>query len=170
MLPKINLRYPIILQLITRSRARLRRPGQSTGCLEYTGYCRPGCSPIVQYALRRHTLPEFMWTVRHDDPKPPTHVVYHTCGNLKCIERTHMVLRLASDVARERVRKRPVGQRGFVGLRGEANPRAVLSEENVLYMRRKYEEGASIRSIARELDIAYSHAHGIVKRQHWTHI
>jgi hypothetical protein len=165
---KLTLRHPLILQLISQTLPRLRRRGQRVGCLEWAGYCKPGGYPIVQFALKRYRLPDLVWILRHSDPMPFNHVVSHTCGNRKCIERTHLVLRPAWEVARERMRRRPVGQKGFVGLRGEANRRAVLTNEQVLYMRRRCEEGTSIRQMAKELGIAYSHAWYIVKRQHWT--
>lgn len=160
----------ILLQLIHQCQPRPPLPNQREGCLEVTGYCKPGGYPVVQYALKRFSLPDLLWTLRHDYPVPRGRVIYQTCGNRKCIERSHFVLRPASTVSSERVRARPIGQRGFVGLRGEANSRAVLTNEQVMYMRRRCEEGASIRSMAKEHGIAYSHAWGIIKRQHWAHI
>lgn len=167
---KLTLRYPLMFQLIMRSQPRLRRRGQKVGCLEWAGYCKPGTYPVVQFALKRYRLPDLVWILRYGDEAPRGRVIFHKCGNRRCIERSHMVLRRANEVSSEQIRKRAIGQRGFVGLRGEANKRAVLTDQQVMYMRRKCEEGASIRSMARELGIAYSHAHSIVKRQHWTHI
>ena len=167
---KLTRRYPIMLQLLMRTEPRLRRPNQSAGCLEWTGYCKPDGYPIVQYALKRYKLPDLVWILRYADPIPDDAMVHHTCGNRKCIERSHLVLRSSRAVTSQRLRARAVGQRGFVGLRGEANRRARLTDEQVLYMREKCAKGASIRKMAKEHGIAYSHAWYIVKRQHWAHL
>ncbi len=167
--PRLNRRYPIMLQLIMRAQPRLRRPRQREGCLEWAGHCDKSGYPVVQFATKRYTLPELVWILRHD-PIPNGFLVRHTCGNRKCMERTHLVLKRAYEGNSEQIRARPPGQKGFLGLRGEANPRAVLSDEQILYMRRRCEEGASIRQMAKEHGIAYSHAWYIVKRWHWAHL
>jgi len=86
------------------------------------------------------------------------------------MEETHFLPRKIIDLDRERIHTRPPGQKGFLGLKGEANPASVLRDENVLDIRQRHAKGTSIRKLAKGYGIAYSHAHAIVTRSIWAHI
>jgi len=170
MLRRITVKQPLYPQLLAKTRRTLRRRGQKIGCLEYSGFCRAGAYPVVYAFGGRMTLHNLVWALRSDTPVPKGYKVCHKCGNPRCMEDTHLVARPANDPYVERVRNRPPGARGFVGLRGEANPNAILNADDVRYIRERCEQGASIWSMAKEYGIAYSLAYYIVKQQIWTHL
>lgn len=170
MAKRITMRRSILKQLHEKTERRLRMPHQKIGCLEYKSYQRGAGFPVIYVAGRRYTLPELLQILRRDDHLPEGYRLTHTCGNKKCMEETHFVVRKTEDVVREHLHKRPPGKKGFLGLRGEANPAAVLTDKIVKEMRVRHLEGASIRKMAKDHGIAYSHAYAIVKRQIWAHI
>lgn len=170
MVKRITMRCSITKQLYEKSRRRLRRPDQKIGCLEYTGFCGAVSYPVIYVGGRRFTLPELLGILRSDDPPPEGYRLTHTCGNRRCMEETHFVPRKITDLNKERIHRRPAGQKGFLGLKGEENPASVLSDDIVLDIRCRHRKGSSIRKLAKHYEIAYSHAHAIVKRQIWAHI
>lgn len=170
MAKRITMRHSIMAQLHEKARRRLRLPHQKIGCLEWTGFCGKASYPVIYVAGRRYTLPELLQILRRDDHLPEGYRLTHTCGNRRCMEETHFVARKIDDVVREKLHQRPPGQKGFLGLQGEANPAAILTDRIVKEMRVRHLEGASIRKMAKDHGIAYSHAYAIVKRQIWAHI
>jgi hypothetical protein len=54
--------------------------------------------------------------------------------------------------------------------RGEANPTAKLTEENVLAMRALYAAGSPIKGLAGRYGVEYNAASKAVKRQTWKHL
>lgn len=64
-------------------------------------------------------------------------VVRHACDNSRCIEPTHLLLGTSADNNRDRASRGRSADR-----HGEAHPRRVLSEPQVLEIRRLHSEGS----------------------------
>lgn len=97
----------------------------------------------------------------------PNHLsVLHHCDNRLCVNPSHLFLGTQQDnLADMRIKGRQV--------RGEQQGSAVLTSEQVEYIRERYkryshEDGSG--AIARELGVSTVQVWKIVKRLHWRHI
>jgi hypothetical protein len=82
----------------------------------------------------------------------------------------------------DRLRNPKPNRQGFVGTYpGERHPRAVLTDDLVRQMRKRYAEGVaakksprdgtmSIMLLANEFNVAHSTAYGVISRRTWKHI
>lgn len=96
------------------------------------------------------------------------HEAMHACDNPPCVNPDHLKWGTRAENmqqchARGRWTRhnRPLGEKG---------PAAKLTAEQVIGMRRRYDSGESVASIARRYGIGKSQAHRVVKRQSWSHI
>lgn len=131
-------------------------------CWEWTGYVQkngyghffPGLAHRVSYEI-------------HNGPIPDGLQVCHKCDNRRCVNPSHLFLGTQSDNLRDMMAK---GRRTYPSILGEANPRAVLTEQTVRLIREKFDNGMRQADIARELGLTRDLVGGIVRRKTWKHI
>lgn len=96
----------------------------------------------------------------------PLLCVCHTCDNRACVNPDHLFLGTHADNTADMMRK----GRG-VFCRGERNPRAKLSNNDVLRIRREYQNGSDSQSaIARRYGVDGSVICEIVNGKAWAHL
>lgn len=88
--------------------------------------------------------------------------VGHACGEPLCCNPAHLVLLDASgepkDTPRDAIR------------RGERNPRAKLTDEQVREIRRLRAAGVTEKAVAREYGISFQAVGAIHRRETWSHV
>jgi hypothetical protein len=95
--------------------------------------------------------------------------VLHKCDNPPCCNPKHHFKGTKGDNNRDCANKgRNTGARNAP--RGEASPKAKLSEEVVTQIRQRADEGESDLSIARDLKVPRSTVYTVRKRETWKHL
>ena len=87
--------------------------------------------------------------------------IRHLCNNSWCVEIEHLALGTHADNMADKA------EAGSV--LGEDNPRAKLTEADVLRIRRRY-RFLTMRELAKEYNVSISTISSIVNKQNWRHI
>lgn len=113
-------------------------------------------------------------------PIPDGLLACHTCDVPACCNPAHLFLGTHADNMADMIRKGRGGNRGKFARRGinqpphvfgERHPRALLTEPQVLEIRRLWaEEGYSLRRLAKMFQIHFMTVKFIVSRKTWKHI
>ena len=138
-----------------------------TGCWEWqrskfsNGYgkqrwYRPG----RRYETRAHRV---SYTAFIGEIPEGAHIL-HTCDNPACCNPEHLRPGTCAENMKDKVQKDRQAK-------GEGNGRAKLTDDAVLYIRRRYAEGGiSMRALAREYDVSSVLISLVVRRKIWTHV
>ncbi len=94
--------------------------------------------------------------------------VCHACDNRACVNPAHLFLGTQSENLRDAVSK---GRFAPEGMKGEANPRAKLTDEIVIEIRKRYaSENIGPKRLARNYGVAHSLVQRIVNGNAWPHL
>jgi hypothetical protein len=113
-----------------------------------------------------------------DAPLEPGEVVRHTCDNPPCCNPRHLLRGTHADNMRDRA-ERARGETGDAHwtrlhperlYRGERNPAASLTEDDVREIRRRYAEGELQSVLAEEFHVTQGHVSNIVLFRKWIHL
>lgn len=142
------------------SKVDIKDPSQ---CWNYMGYTHPktnyGQFSVSQKPMLAHRM---AWILNYGEI-PEKICVCHTCDNKLCCNPAHLWLGTPKQNTQDMIHKK---RNAF----GEKNPRAILTESQVLLIREKHNLGIGSRTIARELSVSRSAIVSVIKRKTWTHI
>lgn len=110
------------------------------------------------------TTHRYSYTLHHGEI-PDGMLVMHSCDNPACVNPYHLSLGSHKDNVADMIQK---GRRGEPKTIGEQNPKAVLNEDKVRYIRSM--PNASHASLARELGVGTSTVRGVRTGRTWSHI
>lgn len=134
--------------------------GQSTECWPWLrGTTRDGYGTI-KVGGRSYRAPRLMLAFYRGDPGPLE--TRHMCHNPRCVNPAHLLPGTHFENMRDRV---AAGRGGY--LKGEHNGRAVLTVEDVLFIRKSTE---SMASLGRRFGVTRQSIYAIRKRRNWSHI
>lgn len=123
---------------------------------------RRGKSGLMGYGKFRGLKAHRVAWERAHGPIPAGLFVCHRCDNPPCVNPAHLFLASHAENMADMVAKgRQFDQRG------EGNPNAILSKEQVARLRRAASLGASVRELARRYGISKTQTHRIITRQRW---
>lgn len=128
------------------------------------GYARLEVAGRSQYAHR------LSWEL-FQGPVPDGLCVLHRCDNPPCVNPAHLFLGTIVDNNRDRTEKGRTSRHGAP--RGEANPRARLTEAAVLAIRaeyRSFDRQRSIRALGRRYGVSSATVREVVKGVRWRHV
>jgi hypothetical protein len=94
-------------------------------------------------------------------------VVRHVCDRRQCVEPTHLLEGSLAQNSRDMWER---GRQPRVGVKGEANKRAVLTADLVATMRRAVRSGTGLREVARLYGHEYSTVRAAVTGKTWRHL
>jgi hypothetical protein len=100
------------------------------------------------------------WEIANGERVPDDLVVRHKCDNRLCCNPAHLELGTHADNSRDMVERER-------SARGSRSGRSVLTEEDVLEVRRLLSRGEKISSIARNYGVAYNTIWEISIGTHW---
>lgn len=103
----------------------------------------------------------FSWIMRHGDV-PPGKLVMHNCDNRVCVNPSHLTLGTPWLNSRDMVSK---GR----SAKGERHSQAVITEQMVIDLRRRFGAGEKLRDLAAEMGISYGTANYAVY-VNWKHL
>jgi len=107
-------------------------------------------------------LHRYLYEQHHKVKLDPKDVIRHTCDNRWCIEITHLLIGTKKDNTRDGI------ERGRIKLKGEDNPNARLTEEDVKKIRQMHKTGKYTQAeLAEEYDVYPSTISRIISRELW---
>ena len=129
------------------------------GSVDSRGYGNIGVKTVKGFLTQRAHRVAYTLFV---GPIPKGKVVCHTCDNRCCVNPEHLFLGSQKDNVKDCVEKGRFGDR-----RGCRNPKAKLSEDQVLLIRAST---ASANHLAAELGISSSTIYSIRTGESWSHL
>lgn len=130
------------------------------GALEKSGYGYLG-NTMRQGAIKAHRLSYEI----HIGKIPAGMCVCHMCDNRQCVNPTHLFLGTRTDNNHDRDRKGRTNK-----MYGESNPKAKLTNANVVLIREMRNSGMTQQSIADRFGISQNAVSRILNRKTWTEV
>ena len=106
----------------------------------------------VAWELTRSKIPEGMY-------------VCHHCDNPSCVRPSHLFIGTQADNIRDAAEKGRVADN-----RGENNPKAKLSNKDVLAIRNAYAAGSIQADLARQYEVTPETISAVVRGRTWAHL
>jgi len=153
----------------TRLWSRVVKEAEPDGCWAWTGnrdpngygriaYRRPGTAKLQPFLVHR-----LSWELSYG-PIPKGLSVLHSCDRPSCVRPSHLSLGTRADNARDAVRK---GRH----TRGERVASAKLTDEQVLFIHRRYAEGGiTQKALAAMFGVVQSTIQAIINGRRWRHL
>lgn len=142
---------------------RLEQNSKRVGeCIEYTGTIDPTGYGVIQVNRKRTKAHRLSFEL-HNGPIPTGMMVRHKCDNRPCINPAHLELggqmeNMADMVDRGR------------SLPGERQPNAKLTDEQVVVILDRLNNGETQRSLSIEYGVSHTTIYEIANNKRWTHI
>lgn len=143
--------------------------GDSDECWEWKMYCdRKGYG---QMSINSNTFSVHRVAVKLDGRDPKGSLVLHDCDNETCANPNHLYLGDESDNLKDSwERGRSVNQPPPEARTGEDHHASKLSQEHVVEIRERLEEGESHRSIASDYPVSRVVIGKIYRGELWSHV
>jgi hypothetical protein len=93
--------------------------------------------------------------------------VCHKCDNRGCVRPDHLFLGTPRDNIHDALKK---GRMRSVSKPGEESHSATICNDDVREIRRRYDRGDTVESIARTYNFSWGHTWGIATRRRWSHV
>lgn len=134
-------------------------------CWPWTMGCdKDGYGEIATGGSSKHRRAHVVaWEQANGRSVPPGHCVLHTCDNPPCCNPGHLFLGTNLDNIWDKVAKNRQA-------RGENHPKAKLTGEQVLCIRRAWQRGMTLTQLGIEYQTSTQNIYAIVNRKSWTHI
>jgi HNH endonuclease len=93
--------------------------------------------------------------------------ILHKCDNPICVRPSHLFLGTQKENLLDMTRK---GRRRSNSNIGEKNPRAILTEKEVLEIRKDLKNNIKYKKLAKQYNVSISTINNIKRQKSWTHI
>ena len=159
---------------------KVDQSGGSDACWPWTGAVHHNGAGVLWGSQSHHAVIAYRlsWEFAHG-PIPAGLCVCHRCDNRLCVNPAHLFLGTNADNSADMVRKGRQASGDNTGarlyperrLRGEADPDAKLTEEDVRTIRQWYANGGVLqREIGHRYGISQATVSAILLRKTWKHI
>lgn len=143
--------------------------GEPGECWEWNGYRHSFGYGMIS-RVGQHTMltaHRVSWELTNG-PIQDGKQVLHKCDNPPCCNPAHLFLGTHLDNMADAVAK---GRLSFPVMRGESNPKARLTEGQVVEIRKRYAAGGiSIRKLAAEYGVTFAPVQLIIAGKTWRHV
>lgn len=141
--------------------------GPNGDCWIWTAGCNPQGYGWF-YWEGKHRLAHRASLAMASRPVPEGLLACHTCDNPPCVRPSHLFIGTYRDNNLDALRK---GRKEAIKpMVGKENPRAKLSEHDVLKMREMRKAGHTYQSIANAFGVTYSPTYDAITGKHWKHL
>jgi hypothetical protein len=136
--------------------------------MNWTGKAVPeDCGQVIYNGKMWRTNRFFYYFVIQ--PIPEGLVVCHKCDNPICCNPDHLFIGTVADNNSDKMKKgRWKGGRKIGTGAGEKNPNSKLIIQQVLEIRKKINNGYTIRQLAEEYDVSFQTISSIVNKETWS--
>jgi hypothetical protein len=145
-------------------------PPDENGCrLWLGGTTQKGPKAYGLFYARGQMRPAHRWIYEETHGEQPAGIdVCHKCDVRLCVNLDHLFAGTRTDNMQDAVRK---GRTSHVArTQGEKHPMAVLTEVQVLEIRKHHEEGTTKRALSEEYGVSFQSISRIVRRISWSHL
>lgn len=154
--------------------ANVAKSEEPDGCWLWLGSAKTGTHGNFKIGDRRVQASHFAWELANGRPVPDGRWVLHHCDNPPRVRPDHLYVGTHLDNVRDAVER----DRYAIGIalhrdtraRGTHHGSAKLREADVVAIRVKRTEGATLLQLAREFGISRSQVHRIVHDEAWQHL
>lgn len=143
-------------------------------CLEWTGSYH-GRYPACNFKGARISVRRLVYSLAIGQLKEDE-LILASCGNERCVRHSHLLVGSELEAKIKRINALPVGDRHHIhrhpGLfRGERNPSAKLTEDDVRAIRTLYAQGSCSRAeLAKQFCVSKSAVDHIATGRKWAHV
>ena len=152
----------LLFTVLDRLWSRIDR-GAEDECWHWSGRILNGYGSISAYS-REWLAHRLLW-IELNGPIPDGLAVCHTCDNPACCNPKHLWLGTWAENNADRASKGRSGD-----MRGEKSGKAILTEDQVIYILRNVKGYGDQTRIAKELGVDATTVNKIVNRHHWSHV
>lgn len=139
-----------------------------TGCWEWSGarlktgygFAKRKCHIKKK---KKNYLAHRLFYEHYKGEIPEGYFVCHKCDNPPCVNPLHLFIGKSIDNAQDKVNK---GRQ----LKGETHPSHILTEMQVIEIRRQYENGISINTLAKICGVSCGTIQSVIRRKSWKHV
>jgi hypothetical protein len=110
---------------------------------------------------KQHQSHRISWLIAYG--KQSDKLLLHSCDNPRCVNPEHLREGTQADNMKDKVSRR---RHAF----GERNAQSRLTEAQVLAIKEKHANGATMRGLGREYGVSKTAISQIVKGKHWVHL
>lgn len=136
----------------------------ASGCWNYTGK-QKARYPRVSFNGVKYSLHRLSWMLANEKSIPEEMYVCHKCDNTKCCNPDHLFLGTQFDNMQDMIQK---GRNA--NTKGDNNPRAALTEGEVIEIRNLYVSGWSRKDLSRHFSTPPSTISNILRGDTWGHL
>lgn len=137
-------------------------------CWEWMASCSGNGYGAFKIRGRQWGAHQVSYLIHHGSPSPGM-VIMHTCDNPRCVNPDHLRLGTYADNSQDRDRKFR-RKRASADHRGEANPKARISEATAIEIIAALRENTNCAAVARDFGLAYHIVKDIHLGRSWVHI
>lgn len=153
--------------------SQVDKSGGPNACWEWTGSLRNGYGQMSYLdggKTRNEGTHRVAWRLTNG-PIPDGMFVCHACDNPPCCNPSHLFLGTALDNNRDANRKGRHPHDAAWNPAGEVNPKAKMTDAQVIEARRRWAAGGVSKSqLAREYGVSSTMMSWIILHRHWTHL
>jgi HNH endonuclease/CENP-B N-terminal DNA-binding domain len=117
----------------------------------------------IFFSAHGQTASVYVCTEAHGPRPAPGHQVRHLCGVSGCVNPRHLIWGTVKENHADKVGH-------GTAPKGERNPRAKLTDEQVLEIERRHHAGERGTELAREFDVSSTAVYSISKHKTWRHL
>ncbi len=125
-------------------------------------------SPLRSLTVVAHRL---SWILANQSNIPDGQMVLHCCDNRRCVNPHHLRIGTAKDNTRDAIERGRRAVQNGRQIKGEGNPNAKLTSDDILSIVEKYEAGGvTYVGLSKEYGVNRATIGQIVRRDSWKHI
>lgn len=165
------MRYQFTPRIIIRFWSKVDRSGGPDACWPWmAGMDKDGYGKFSYPGNRYARAHRVSWSIANGPIEDGLYVC-HTCDNPSCVNPSHLFIGTNTDNMRDKVKKGRHNYNAAWNPIGSKNPRAKLSDAQVIEARRRWLQGGISKSqLAREMGVSSTLMSWVITGKVWRHL